>query len=29
MVQQLPKAEVTYPDCDGLPMSDNTQLTLS
>jgi Uma2 family endonuclease len=25
MVQQLPKAEVTYPDCDGLPISDNTQ----
>jgi Uma2 family endonuclease len=25
MVQQLPKAEVTYSDCDGLPMSDNTQ----
>jgi hypothetical protein len=24
MVHQLPKAEVTYPDCDGLPMSDNT-----
>jgi Uma2 family endonuclease len=25
MVQQLPRAEVTYPDCDGLPTSDNTQ----
>jgi Uma2 family endonuclease len=25
MVQQLPKAEVTYPDCDGLPILDNTQ----
>jgi hypothetical protein len=25
MVHQLPKAKVAYPDCDGLPMSDNKQ----
>jgi Uma2 family endonuclease len=24
MVQQLKKAEIIYPDCDGQPMSDNT-----